>query len=57
MKFIEKEPEIKTTAIKNGGKRSSIAEHLINNRDRVRNIYEISRFKIIHHCNSVFDLV
>ena len=53
--FIEEEPEIKTTATKNSAKRSSIAEHLINNRDCARK-YEISRFKIVH-CNSVYDLV
>ena len=40
--FIEEEPEIKTTATKNSAKRSSIAEHLINNRDCARK-YEISK--------------
>ena len=56
LKFIEKEPEIKTTATKNAAKRSSVAEHLINSRDCARK-YDISKFKIIHHCNSVIDLV
>ena len=56
MKFIEQEPEIKTIATKNAAKRSSVAEHLINNRDCARK-YEISKFRIIHHCNSVFELV
>ena len=45
LKFIEKQPEIKTTATKNAAKRSSVAEHLINNRDCARK-YDISRFKI-----------
>ena len=56
LKLIDKEPEIKTTATENASKRSSVAEHLINNRDGARK-YDISRFRIIHHCNSVFDLV
>ena len=55
LKFIEKVPEINTTATKKD-KRSSVLEHLINNRDCARK-YDISRFKIIHHCISVFDLV
>ena len=37
-------------------KRFSVAEYLINNRDCARK-YDISRFEIIYHCNSVFDLV
>ena len=56
LNVIKKEPNIKTTAVKNAAKRSSVAEHLINNRD-CSGKYDISRFKIIHHCNSVFDLV
>ena len=36
LKFIEEESEIKTTTTKNAAKRSSIAEHLINNRDCAR---------------------
>ena len=55
LKFIEEEPEIKTTATKNETKRFSVAVHLMNNRDCARK-YEISRFFKIHHCNSVFNL-
>ena len=55
LKFIEKELEIKTMKTKNAAKRSSVAEHLINNRDCTRK-YDMSKFKIIHHCKSVFDL-
>ena len=56
-KFIEEKPEIKTTTTtKNAAKRFSIAEHLINSNDCGRK-YKISRFEIINHCNSVFDLV
>ena len=55
-KFIEKEPEIKPTATKNAAKRSSVAEHLINNRNCARK-NNLSRFKTINHCNIVFDLV
>ena len=52
LKFIEKDPEIKTTA----AKRSSVAENLLNSRDCAKK-YDTSRFEIIHYCNSVFDLV
>ena len=52
----KKEPEIKITATKNAAKRSSVEEHLINNRGCARK-YETSRLKIIHYCNSAFDLV
>ena len=55
MKFIE-ESKIKTTATKNADNRPLIAEHLITNRDCTMK-YEISRFKIIYHCNSVFYLL
>ena len=56
LKIIEEDPEIKTTATKNAAKRSSVAENLINNRDCARK-YEVSRLKIVHHCNSFFDPV
>ena len=52
LKFIEEEPQIKTTATKNAAKRSSIAEHLINNRDCTRK-HKISRFKMINRCINV----
>ena len=52
LKSIEKEPEIRRTATK----RSSIAEHQFNNRDYVKK-YDLSRFRIIHHCSNVTDLI
>ena len=52
LKSIEKEPEIRRTATK----RSSIAEHLVNDRDCARK-YDISRLKIIHHFINIFDIV
>ena len=45
-----------TTSTKNAVKRSSVAEHLVNSRDCAKK-YDLSRFKIIHHCNNVFDLI
>ena len=56
LEFIEKEPEIMATASKNAAKRSSVAEHLVNNRDCAKK-YDLSRYKISHHCNNVFDLI
>ena len=56
LKFIEKEPEIMTTATKNVIKRSSVAEHLVNNRECAKE-YDLSRFKIIHHCKNMTDLI
>ena len=56
LKFIDKEPETKTTATKSTAKISSVAERLISSRDCTRK-YDISRLRIIYHCNSVFDLV
>ena len=44
-----------TTATKNVAKRSSVAEHLVNNRKCV-NKYDLSRFKIVYHCNNITDL-
>ena len=46
LKLIEEEPEIKTTTTKNAFKRSSIAGHLISNKDCARK-YEIFMFEII----------
>ena len=54
MKLIE-QPGIKTKTFKDAAKRSSIAEHLISNRDCGRK-YEVSWFKLINYCNCVFDL-
>ena len=44
---MEKEPKNMTIATENATKRSSVAEHLVNNRECARK-YEFSRFKIIH---------
>ena len=40
----------------NVAKRSSIAQHLINNPTCANN-YDMNRFKIIKNCNNVFDLI
>ena len=56
LKFIEKEPEIRTTATNNTAKRSLAAENLVNKRDCARK-YDISLLKIIPNCSSVFDLL
>ena len=40
----------------NVAKRSSIAQHLINNPTCANN-YDMNRFKIIKICNNVFDLI
>ena len=40
----------------NAFKRSSIAQHLINNPTCANN-YNMNRFKIIKTCNDVFDLI
>ena len=56
LKFIQKETKIMTTATKNAAKRFSVAEHLVNNRDCATK-YDLSRFKITHHCNNVFDFI
>ena len=36
--------------------RSSFPKHLVNSRDCAKK-YDLSRFKIIYHCNNVFDLI
>ena len=43
-------------ASKSAAKRSSIAEHLINNKDCAKN-YQISRIKTIDHCNNIFGML
>ena len=53
---MEKEPKIMTTATKNATKRYSVSQHLVNNRG-FANILNLSRFKIIHQCNNVTDLI
>ena len=56
VKFIEKEPKSMTIATENATKRSSVAEHLVNNRECAKK-YDLSRFKMLHQCNSVNDLI
>ena len=53
---MEKEPKNMTTAIKNVTKRSSVAEHLVNNKECTKK-YDLSRLKILHPCNNVTDLI
>ena len=53
---MEKEPKNMTIATENATKRSSVAEHLVNNRE-CANKYDLSRFKIIHQFNNVTDLI
>ena len=45
-----------TVATENATKRSSVAEHLVNNRECAKK-YDFPRFKIIHQCNNVTDLI
>ena len=45
LKFIEKEPQIKTIPTKKESKVSPIADNLIENRDRAARKYKISRLK------------
>ena len=52
---MEKEHKIMIKANKNATKRSSVAEHLVSNRECAKK-YDLSRFKKIHHCNNVTDL-
>ena len=44
------------TKVINASKRSSIAEHLVNN-PACANNYNVNMFKIIKNCSSVFDLI
>ena len=45
-----------TTAVTNTAKKSSVAENLVNNRECAKK-NDLSRFKIIRHCNNVNDLI
>ena len=49
---MKKEPKNMTTATK----RSSVAEHLVNNRECAKK-YDLCRFKLIHHCNNVTGVI
>ena len=53
--FSDKKDDIPVKAI-NAFKRSSIAEHLVNN-STCANSYNLNRFKIIKTCSNVFDLI
>ena len=55
-KFIEGNTNIKTAALINATRRSSISKHLVNNPERGNN-YEDIRFKIEQQCSNVYDLV
>ena len=48
VKFIKEKTNNKTKAVINATKRSSIAEHLINNVNCAKN-YDLSRFKVINN--------
>ena len=54
--FIKEKTNKKTKAVINGTKRSSIAEHLINNFNCAKN-YDLSRFKVIYNCTNSIDVV
>ena len=56
LRFIDDKTKIKTKAVVNATKRSSIAEHLVNNTNCANN-YDSSRFKILNSCTSSIDLV
>ena len=56
IKLIEKEPKIITIATENATKRSSVAEHLVNNKECAKN-YDSSRFKVLHQCQNAMDLI
>ena len=56
LKFIDEKTKIKTKAVVNATKKSSIAEHLINNTNCAKN-YDLSRFKILNSCTNSIDLV
>ena len=48
LNFIKEKTNNKTKAVLNATKRSSIAEHLINNVNCAKN-YDLSRFKVIYN--------
>ena len=54
LKYLKEKTNNKTKAVVNATKRSSIAEHLINNTDCVNNC-DLSRFKVINKfTNSIY---
>ena len=52
---LDKKDDIPAKVL-NASKRSSIAEHLVNNPTCANN-YNIKRFKIIKTCSNIFDLI
>ena len=56
LRFIDEKTKIKTKAVVNSTKRSSIAEHLVNSTNCANN-YDSSRFKMLNNCTSTTDLV
>ena len=53
---METEPKNMTIATNNATKRWSVAGHLVNKRECAKK-YDLSRFKILHQCNNVTDLI
>ena len=54
--FIEGKTNIKSAALMNATRKSSIAEHLVKYPNCGKN-YEDVRFKIVQQCSSVYDLL
>ena len=52
---LDKKDDIPAKVL-NASKRSSIAEHLVNNQT-CANSYNINRFKVIKTCSNIFDLI
>ena len=53
---MEVEPKNMTIATEKATKRSSVAKHLLNNRECAKK-YDLSKFKIFHQRNNVTDLI
>ena len=56
LNFMTEKTRIKTKTVINAAKRSSRAEHSINNTYCANN-YMLSRFRVVSYCNNVIDLV
>ena len=56
LNFTKVKTNTKTKTVINAAKRSSIAEHLINNTDCANN-YMPPSIRVFIHCNNVIDLV
>jgi len=53
---MEKEPKNYDNINQNWDQKIPVAEHIVNNREWSKK-YDLSRFKIIHHCVNVTDLI